>query len=203
MTMSQWVAPLPWRWALSFPKVISGLVSFLDPKSVCFQSSDNAILVSIESDHKIDVASDFLAQYTTRQKYRHSDTFSVNRLQMGASRDNAGPEESTEGLEKMLCGLYQRVNRGERVSNGEIRDALRRGAAVLCSSSHVHPLIAHYLVALPFRVFSKELIRLGVSLWLGVIHENPRTEPRILVEVLEWWERSVEHGKGLFDPSFV
>ena len=42
----------------------------------------------------------------------------------------------------------------------------------------------------------------GDSLWLGVIHENPSTEPRILTEVIEAWERSIQRQKGLFDPSF-
>lgn len=162
-------------------------------------------LASIESDHKVNVASDFIAQYTTRQKYRFSDTFSVNGLEMASTNNDRQCvrfEDSPEGVETMLCGLYEVINRGKHVSLGEIRDALRRGAAVLCGNSHACPLIIHYLVSLPFRVFSKDSIRLGVSLWLGVIHENPRTEPRILAEVLEWWERTVEHKKGLFDPSF-
>lgn len=182
---------------------------------------------SIDSDHNINVASDFIAQYTTRQKYRYSDTFSANSPGFDPPVDNSmrspitplfSPlanmvaldyrcmrlsEPTQKDLEQMLFRLYERINGGDKVSISEIRDALRRGAAVLCSSSrHVYPSIIHYLVALPFRVFSKESIRLGVSLWLGVMHENPRTEPRILVEVMEWWERTVEHKKGLFDPSF-
>ena len=112
------------------------------------------------------------------------------------------PREYTEDLEDMLCTLYQRVDKGNSVSSSEIKAALRQAAAVLCCCSYVHPLIIHYLVALPFRIFSKHSIRLGISLWLGVIHENPRTEPRILVEILEWWERTVKQRKGLFDPSF-
>lgn len=124
------------------------------------------------------------------------------KLTLAAGYECIHPGQSTEDLETMLCGLYQRVNRANAASTSEIGDALQRAAAVLCSSSYVNPLIAHYLVALPFRVFSKQSIRLGISFWLGVIHENPRAEPRILVEVLEWWERTVEHGKGLFDPSF-
>lgn len=43
---------------------------------------------------------------------------------------------------------------------------------------------------------------MGVSLWLGVINENPRIEPRIMIEVTEAWEESIRRKRGLFNPSF-
>lgn len=110
--------------------------------------------------------------------------------------------ESAVELERMLSQIYERVNAGNDISAREVSDALQRAAALLCSSSYDHPYVIHCLVALPFRIFSKHSIQLGVSLWLGVIHENPRVEPRILVEVMGCWEKTVEHKKGLFDPSF-
>lgn len=110
--------------------------------------------------------------------------------------------ESAEEVEKMLCHLYERLDARDEVPTRDVSDVLQRAAALLCSSSYDHPFIIHCLVALPFRIFSKTSIQLGVSLWLGVIHENPRIEPRILIEVMECWERTVEHKRGLFDPSF-
>lgn len=110
--------------------------------------------------------------------------------------------ESAEELEEMLCHLHERLDSRNEVPTHYISDVLQRAAAILCSGSYDHPFIIHSLVSLPFRIFSKSSIQLGVSLWLGVIHENPRIEPRILVEVLECWEKTVEHKRGLFDPSF-
>lgn len=111
--------------------------------------------------------------------------------------------ESAEDVERILSHLYERVSSTwNDISAREVGDALQRAAALLCSSSDDHPLVIHYLVSLPFRIFSKGSIQLGISLWLGVMHENPRTGPRILVEVMECWERTVEHKKGLFDATF-
>lgn len=111
-------------------------------------------------------------------------------------------EESTANLEEKLSNLYDRVSTKNNVPMKELGSALRRAAASLSSNDCPQPSIIHYMVALPFRIFSKQSIQLGISLWLGVIHDNPRTEPRILVEVMSCWERTVEQKKGLFNPSF-
>lgn len=62
-------------------------------------------------------------------------------------------------------------------------------------------MIAH-LVNIPFQILTRESIKMGISLWLGVINENPTTEPRILVEVAQAWERTIQRKQGIFDPTF-
>lgn len=74
----RWDVPLPWKWVLLFHKLISDLVNLPRYAGVCFGSSNSAILGSIQSDYKVNVASDFIAQYTTRQKYRFSERFPVD-----------------------------------------------------------------------------------------------------------------------------
>lgn len=109
--------------------------------------------------------------------------------------------ESFVGVEKTLSHLYEQAARGGNVSFIDIRDPLRRAAA-LCSSNTMRPSIIQFLVSLPFEIFTEESIKLGISLWLGVINENPKAEPRILVEVAEAWEKTIQRKRGLFDPSF-
>jgi phosphatidylinositol 4-kinase len=53
-------------------------------------------------------------------------------------------------------------------------------------------------VGIPFAIFTKQSIKLGVSLWLGVINENPLMEPRILSEIAESWEKTVHNRVGVF-----
>ncbi|KAJ5566247.1 hypothetical protein N7535_007885 [Penicillium sp. DV-2018c] len=157
---------------------------------------------------RFNAASDFMALYTTRQKYRRPDMPSLGALD-GESyggyadrpRINLLPE-SADSLEESLSHLYGRSLAGEDIPVVEVRDVLRQAASLICSCSKPRLSVIHYLVALPFQIFTKETIKLGVSLWLGVIHENPSTEPRILCEVIEAWERSMKRRKGLFDPSF-
>lgn len=112
------------------------------------------------------------------------------------------PAESVDDLEDNLARLYGLSANGDDIPLVEVRDVLRQAAGLICSCSKPRLSIVHYLVALPFQIFTKETIKLGVSLWLGVIHENPSIEPRVLAEVVEAWERSIHRQKGLFDPTF-
>lgn len=110
--------------------------------------------------------------------------------------------ESKDAVENRLSYIYEQISLGNEVSFLEVRDELRKAAALLCCGGDHHPSIPHYLVCLPFELFSMESIDLGISLWLGAIHENPTVEPKILVEVAEAWEKTILRKKGLFDPSF-
>ncbi|KAJ5114569.1 hypothetical protein NUU61_000328 [Penicillium alfredii] len=188
----------------SFAMEMGSLIPQTDPRLGSIDGSESA---------DVNVASDFMALYTTRQKYRRPDMPPVNGLEGEVFGNqawrpkgrNIGAElrpESAENLEHALSGLYQRSINGDDIPLIEVRDALRQAAGLICSSSKPRLSVVHYLVALPFQIFTKEVIKLGVSLWLGVIHENPSTEPRILAEVVESWERSIQRRKGLFDPSF-
>ena len=102
----------------------------------------------------------------------------------------------------MLAVLERRVRERKFVSIGEIRDVLRRAAALLCKSKQDQCAIIQYLVGIPFALFTKQSIKLGISLWLGVINEKPRMESRILVEIANHWERTVQLKMGIFDDKF-
>ncbi|KAJ5898628.1 hypothetical protein N7504_008916 [Penicillium tannophilum] len=156
----------------------------------------------------VNIASDFMALYTTRQKYRRPEAPSSivpdNGFHLGDSpKIEAITESEPAGdIDHSLSALFERSMDGEEIPLIEVRDVLRQAAGLICSSSKPRLSVVHYLVALPFQIFTKEIIKLGVSLWLGVIHENPNIEPRILAEVVEAWERSIHRRKGLFDTSF-
>lgn len=110
--------------------------------------------------------------------------------------------ELAEILQEKLSNIHTAIILGKQVTIPEIRNALQRSAALLCGSKAAHAAISHHLVSVPFQVFSRESIESGVSLWLGVIHENPRLEPTILSEVIQGWENTILRRRALFDPSF-
>jgi phosphatidylinositol 4-kinase len=181
----------------------------LEMGSIIPQSDPRLGSIDIHGSSEINIASDFMALYTTRQKYRRPDMPAINGLDGEIYRGyDQNPHarllpESADALEETLASLYRRSIDNEDITLAEVRDALRQAAGLICSSSKPRLSVVHYLVALPFQIFTKETIKLGVSLWLGVIHENPSTEPRIFSEVIEAWERSINRRKGLFDPSFA
>ena len=80
----------------------------------------------------------------------------------------------------MLAEIEHKTSLHSAVPLHDLKGVLRRAAALLCRSKSSQTAIAHYLVDIPFEVFTKESIKMGISLWLGVIHENSRVEPRIL-----------------------
>lgn len=83
----------------------------------------------------------------------------------------------------------------------EVRAILRRAAALLCRSKRDESSVVQHLVSIPFAMFTKQSIKLGASLWLGVINENPRLEPRLLTEIVLQWESTIRRRLGLFNPA--
>ncbi|KAL4955055.1 hypothetical protein BDW69DRAFT_161744 [Aspergillus filifer] len=159
---------------------------------------------------RIDVASNFIAQHTARQQYRRADSLHASGLEWPARgslghysiSSSASLLESSKSVENVLVEIHKTVTCGRQITLHEVRNALQRAAAILCGSTATHAAIARSLVSLPFQIFSRESINIGISLWLGVMHENPKLEPAILFEVVQEWENTVLRRQGLFDPSF-
>jgi phosphatidylinositol 4-kinase A len=164
----------------------------------------------------IDMASDFIAQYTTRQEYRHLDgklagdeswaliDYKGNSLLPAIEQSGANMNEATE-----LRKLARRLRRNEAIPFITVRTTLRNAAAVLSQSTLNQTPLIQDLVAVPFALFTKQSINLGIALWLGVVKENPSLETRVLVEVAAGWESSIRLKKGFFsnfqhpDPFYV
>ncbi|KAL2263846.1 hypothetical protein VTK26DRAFT_4755 [Humicola hyalothermophila] len=161
-------------------------------------------------DCPINTASDFMAQYTTRQEYRYSEALpdqslewlSFMRLDRRASFLTSSDSESADAV-TALAHIERRILSRGGTSLADVRDILRRAAALLCRSEKDECSIVHYLVSIPFAMFTKQSIKLGISLWLGVMNENPRMEPRLLAEIVQQWECTIQKKQGLFSPGIA
>jgi phosphatidylinositol 4-kinase A len=177
----------------------------------------------------MNVASDFVSQYTARQEYRYSEatpflgkgwysvmrpgdypisstfqaTFLFAELWIAYKSGITTPNffDAVRDTKLALSSLEHRISCNENIPTETLRNVLRRAAALCCSDNVQLSIISH-LVNIPFQMFTKESIKMGTSLWLGVIHENPRTEPRILMDVTLAWERTIHRKLGIFDPKF-
>ena len=167
-------------------------------------------LMSLDRQRNVGVntASDFIAQYTTRQGYRqtngapdvhdewtlvdHSGTTSVATLQ-----------PSVPVLDEVvhLRALAQRLREHKPVAFADVRDTLRDAAGVIGRITIGHMALIQHIVAIPFALFTKQSINLGISLWLGIIKAVPSLESRVLVEVATGWEGSIRRKKGFFATS--
>jgi phosphatidylinositol 4-kinase len=154
----------------------------------------------------INTASDFITQYTTRQEYKFlegSNDQQEEWLNGGISHGSMPTQlsRSIQDATKLLVDLEQRTLHHKHVTIAELRDILRRAAGLLCRVKRDQSPIVHHLVGIPFAVFSKQSIKLGISLWTSVIKENPRMESRVLAAIAENFESTVRKRKGLFNPA--
>lgn len=156
----------------------------------------------------MNTASDFVAQYTTRQEYKFIDGLNDQEEEWlrvehtsNDTRRMTAFRRSIEDATKLLIDLESRTLNNKNVTIAELRDILRRAAALLCRVKTDQSPIVHHLVGIPFAVFSKQSIKLGISLWMSVINENPRMEPRVLVAIAECWEGTVRKRQGIFSNA--
>jgi phosphatidylinositol 4-kinase len=162
-------------------------------------------------DCNINTASDFVAQYSTRQEYRYAEALpnpDAGLLRFAHLNDHrssilSDPKKDRDDAVTLLANIEAQIHRKKHIAVGDVRDILRRAAALLCRSKKDECAILHYLVSIPFAIFTKQAIKLGMSLWLGVINENPRMEPRILMEVAQQWELTSHRGVGIFNAMFM
>ncbi|OLN95846.1 Phosphatidylinositol 4-kinase STT4 [Colletotrichum chlorophyti] len=162
-------------------------------------------------DCNINTGSDFVAQYTTRQEYRYGEILPergnelVNFMQLNRRasflQSSVSSASESANAATALAHVEARIKSKKTTALNEVRDILRRAAALLCRSDRDESAVAHYLVSIPFAMFTKQSIKLGVSLWLGVMNENPRLEPRLLAEIAQQWEATIQKGLGLFSRS--
>ncbi|KAL3606360.1 phosphatidylinositol-4- kinase [Fusarium poae] len=156
----------------------------------------------------VNTASAFVAQYTTRQEYRYGETLPDRGTElmsfMNHNRRMSFAQSSVKesaSATTALAHIEARILSKKSTSTTEVRDILRRAAALLCRTDKDEAAVAHHLVSIPFALFTKQSINLGVSLWLGVINENPRQESRLLNEIVQQWEFTLGRKVGLFSPT--
>ncbi|KAH6898896.1 hypothetical protein B0T10DRAFT_122905 [Thelonectria olida] len=158
----------------------------------------------------INTASDFVAQYTTRQEYRYGETLPDRGTELISFMNHnrrlsfvqSSVKESANAT-TALAHVEARILSKKSTSINEVRDILRRAAALLCRTDRDESAVAHYLVSIPFALFTKQSIKLGVSLWLGVINENPKLESKLLNEIIQQWEFTLGRKVGLFSPALT
>jgi phosphatidylinositol 4-kinase len=185
--------------------------SFASEMGALIPSTDQRLgAIDRHGDCNINTASDFVAQYTTRQEYRYAEALPgqdaewLHFMQLDPRRGSVAskPDQGYEDATTVLAHLEDRTLKHKYIPIGELRDILRRAAALLCRTKKDECGIVHHLVSIPFAIFTKQSIKLGISLWLGVINENPRMEPRIIMEISQQWEATIQRRVGVFSSKF-
>lgn len=186
----------------SFALEMGALIPALDQRLVAIEQQ--------AQETEVNVASDFVAQYTTRQEYRFGgiqttgvDLSQTNPTLTGQLTDGVKTtDDIVDEAQMTIAEIEHKASQHSTIAVRDLKGVLRRAAALLCRSKTSQTAIVHYLVNIPFEAFTKESIKMGISLWLGVIHENTRMEPRILTEIAQAWETTIDRRVGIFNPKF-
>ncbi|KIJ17012.1 1-phosphatidylinositol 4-kinase, partial [Paxillus involutus ATCC 200175] len=83
----------------------------------------------------------------------------------------------------------------------DLKRLLFRCAATLISLEKCEYSLVHYLVTLPFEVFTPAAIAAGIEVWTWVIAEKPVVEVALMCEVLSAWFGTVRDRKGVFSQT--
>ncbi|KAK5689044.1 Phosphatidylinositol 4-kinase stt4 [Elasticomyces elasticus] len=178
----------------------------------CMIPSTDQRLTSLDRqrDSGINTASDFVAQYTTRQECRRLGVkASVDEEWALVDHDGSTRIASIESVPGATASeayelhrLALRLKNQESVAFDVVRDILRDAAGLISNSVTDVTALIQDVVGIPFILFTKQAINLGLSLWLGIVKENPALETRILVEIAAGWESTILLGRGFFHATF-
>ncbi|EPQ57891.1 hypothetical protein GLOTRDRAFT_114478 [Gloeophyllum trabeum ATCC 11539] len=92
----------------------------------------------------------------------------------------------------------------EKRSNLTVQDLKRllfRCSAVMLSPPTPDYDLLHYLVVLPFEVFTPSAMSAGVEVWTWAIAECPGIETALLTELQSSWGTTIRQSKGIFSAS--
>ncbi|KAK9458076.1 hypothetical protein V1511DRAFT_465025 [Dipodascopsis uninucleata] len=169
----------------SFAVEMGGRIPFTDNK-----------LSSIErrGDTFPDTVSDFLSQYTWRQVYRGVESYDES--------DSEYPSKEFNNLKMILENMQEKVEQKKYVSIAELRETLLRAASFSLKNQKMSASLMKYVVSIPFMIFSKQSIKLGVSLWLWILNEASQLQSRLLGEILFRFEYSIRRSEGLYSRAY-
>ncbi|KAI5818864.1 hypothetical protein BZA77DRAFT_306621 [Pyronema omphalodes] len=151
------------------------------------------------------LASDFIKQYSVRQVYRKGEPGADNTRKAITFAAASGPlsSPSSDSLQRLVALMEGKDFTIGHTSTEDVRDMLRKAASLVCSSEKDQGTLIRHLVGMPFAVFTKEAIKVGMLLWTGVIGEKPELATRMLAEIARNFELTVEKKMGLFAEDFA
>ncbi|KAF9246393.1 hypothetical protein BU15DRAFT_85159 [Melanogaster broomeanus] len=103
--------------------------------------------------------------------------------------------------EKMADTMNDIRGKTSTLTVQDLTRLLFRCAATLISLENCEYTLLHYLVALPFEVFTPAAISAGINVWTWLIAEKPVVEVALMCEVLSAWFGTVRDRKGVFSQA--
>ncbi|KIO22722.1 hypothetical protein M407DRAFT_216052 [Tulasnella calospora MUT 4182] len=109
------------------------------------------------------------------------------------------PRSETENLRTLLAKALAHIwDKTSTLSTQELKRLLFRCASALASAKKCDYDLLHYLVTIPFEIFSPLSISLGIESWTWLIRERPDCEISLMLEINSAWAGTIKKHKGVF-----
>ncbi|THH17523.1 hypothetical protein EW146_g3305 [Bondarzewia mesenterica] len=113
------------------------------------------------------------------------------------------PVAEIEALKaKMAAALHDIREKFSSLTIQDLKRLMFRCASALISIMKVyeHGLL-HYIVVLPFEVFTPSSISAGIEIWTWVISERPEFEIAVMTEINSAWMATIKQERGIFSKN--
>ncbi|KAF8579311.1 atypical/PIKK/PI4K protein kinase [Ramaria rubella] len=115
---------------------------------------------------------------------------------------NQTPPFLRQGLKtKMSETILDIQNKTSILTIQDLKRLLFRCASMLISTPERDDTLLHYLVVLPYEIFTPAAISAGIEAWTWLIGERTDLEMSIMLEFNAAWMETIKHGKGMFCGS--
>ncbi|EPY49472.1 phosphatidylinositol kinase [Schizosaccharomyces cryophilus OY26] len=152
-----------------------------------------------------DFSSEFMADYTIRQRYAHENITLNMEGDMSADKVDLVLLQKSKLFEQNLSLLNDLENDTQRnlISPQKLRNDIRKAAAhAVHESTYLFSILARKIIRIPFIEFSQKSMKLGITLWNWMMNEVPFFSPYIVLNIIRNWKNEIlKEKRGFFSTA--
>lgn len=116
--------------------------------------------------------------------------------------DNEISKEDVRRLKKQTQDLLYGIQNNEcDLTLPDLKRLLWRCAGMLVASNKLDFELLHYLISVPFQVFTGDSISTALEVWIWLFHERVDFQTKIIMEICNQWLSTIRARKGIFSSS--
>lgn len=156
-----------------------------------------------------DASSSFIGELSAKSTYLGEMTgihlaLTKGLVELSKDPTNTMSPSSVAGCREQLASLSNNVaSKHKMLPFAELRRLLYRTAALVVALPEPDYELLHFIVSIPFLVFTPEAISTACQVWTWVIGARPEVESKIMVELTTGWAMTTKARKGIFSPSLT
>lgn len=154
-----------------------------------------------------DASSSFIGELSAKNTYLGEMTgihlaLTKGLVELSKDPTNTMSPASVAACRTQLAALSNDVSvKRKALPFAELRRLLYRTAALVVALPEPDYELLHFIVSIPFLVFTPEAISTACQVWTWVIGARPEVETKIMVELTIGWAMSARARKGVFSSS--